>query len=172
MPLWEADLVDGFGNGCAILLRTHHAIADGTALVQALLSLADPPDGGPSHAGQRPLAEGAAFGVPIRGLFRPSGVSDGRPGLMDHARAVADRAAMLRRLGFAPRDEPSVLRGPLSGRKRMTWSPAGPSSRPNERGGRTAQPSTTSRWPPWPARCAATCKPTTSRSTDSPPWCR
>jgi diacylglycerol O-acyltransferase / wax synthase len=124
-PLWEAHLVDGFGDGCAILLRTHHAIADGTALVQALLALADPPDGGTRHAGQRLLAGRPFFGVPIRGLSRPS-ADDGRPALTARARAAVDRAAMLRRLGFAPGDEPSVLRGPLSGRKRMTWSPAVP----------------------------------------------
>jgi hypothetical protein len=121
--LWAADLIDGYGDGCAILLRTHHAIADGTALVQALLTLADPPEGSASHAGQRTLAESSAFGVPIRGLFLPAAMDGGRPGLMDHARAAVDRAAMLRRLGFASPDEPSVLRGPLSGRKRMTWSP-------------------------------------------------
>jgi wax ester synthase-like acyl-CoA acyltransferase family protein len=51
-PLWEAHLVDGFGDGWAILLRTHHAIADGTALVQALLALADPP--GRWHPACRP----------------------------------------------------------------------------------------------------------------------
>jgi wax ester synthase-like acyl-CoA acyltransferase family protein len=125
-PLWEAHLVDGFGDGWAILLRTHHAIADGTALVQALLALADPPpDGGTRHAGQRLLAERPFFGVPIRGPSRPS-ADDGRPALTARARAAVDRAAMLRRLGFAPGDEPSVLRGPLSGRKRMTWSPAVP----------------------------------------------
>ncbi|MGY2066769.1 wax ester/triacylglycerol synthase family O-acyltransferase [Blastococcus sp. SYSU DS0619] len=125
-PLWEADLIDGYGDGCAVLLRTHHAIADGTALVQALLTLADPPDGRPSHAGQRTLAAGSAFGLPSRGLLRPPGGDGGRPGLMDHARAAVDRTAMLQRLGFAAADEPSVLRGPLSGRKLMTWSPPVP----------------------------------------------
>jgi diacylglycerol O-acyltransferase / wax synthase len=124
-PLWEGHLVDGYRDGCAILLRSHHAIADGTALVQALLTLADPPEGRPAHPGQRELADGSTFGVPIRGLLRAQ-VDVGSPGWMDHARAVADRAAMLRRLGFAARDEPSVLRGPLTGRKRMTWSPAIP----------------------------------------------
>jgi diacylglycerol O-acyltransferase / wax synthase len=133
-PLWEAHLIDGFGDGCAILLRTHHAIADGTALVQALLTLADPLEGRESHAGQRPLAEGSAFGLPMRGLLRPPVDGDGRPSLMDHGRAAVDRTAMLRRLAFAPRDEPSVLRGPLSGRKLMTWSPPIPLERVKQAG--------------------------------------
>ena len=45
-PLWELHLLDGYGDGSALLLRTHHAIADGGALVQVLLSLADPLDAG------------------------------------------------------------------------------------------------------------------------------
>ena len=48
-PLWELHLFDGYGDGGA-LLRTHHAIADGGALMQVLLSLADPLDAG-EHAG-------------------------------------------------------------------------------------------------------------------------
>jgi diacylglycerol O-acyltransferase / wax synthase len=122
-PLWEADLVDGFGDGCAILLRTHHAIGDGTALVQALLTLADRPANSTRHAGQRLLAGPGGPSVPARGLARPP-ASD--VDLRSRVRAVADRGAMLRRLGFASQDDPSVLRGPLSGRKRMTWSPAVP----------------------------------------------
>lgn len=36
-PLWIAHLVDGYCDGRVILLRTHHALADGTALVQAAI---------------------------------------------------------------------------------------------------------------------------------------
>ena len=49
-PLWELHLLDGYGDGGALLLRTHHAIADGAALMQVLLSLADPLDTG-EHPG-------------------------------------------------------------------------------------------------------------------------
>jgi diacylglycerol O-acyltransferase / wax synthase len=45
-PLWELHLLDGYGDGGALLLRTHHAIADGGALMQVLLALADPLDAG------------------------------------------------------------------------------------------------------------------------------
>jgi WS/DGAT/MGAT family acyltransferase len=38
-PLWEVTLVDGYGSGCALVCRFHHAIADGIALSQVLLSL-------------------------------------------------------------------------------------------------------------------------------------
>lgn len=40
-PLWEAHLVDGFGDGSAVVLRLHHALADGIALGRVALSLTD-----------------------------------------------------------------------------------------------------------------------------------
>lgn len=40
-PLWEIHLVEEYGSGCALIVRLHHAIADGIALVQVLLSLTD-----------------------------------------------------------------------------------------------------------------------------------
>lgn len=41
-PLWEAWLIDGHGEGSVIFLRLHHAMADGMALAQVMLSLTDP----------------------------------------------------------------------------------------------------------------------------------
>ena len=40
-PLWEMHFVDGFGSGSALMVRLHHALADGMALSQVLLSLTD-----------------------------------------------------------------------------------------------------------------------------------
>lgn len=40
-PLWQFHLIEGYGAGCAVLARLHHAIADGIALIQVLLSLTD-----------------------------------------------------------------------------------------------------------------------------------
>src|SRR5829696_4993906 len=31
-PLWDMYLLEGYGDGCAVLVRMHHAIADGVAL--------------------------------------------------------------------------------------------------------------------------------------------
>ena len=53
-PLWELHLLDGYGDGAALLLHTHHAIADGAALMQVLLSLADPLDAS-EHANVPPV---------------------------------------------------------------------------------------------------------------------
>ena len=40
-PLWELHLVDGYRGGAAVLSRFHHALADGIALAEVLLSLTD-----------------------------------------------------------------------------------------------------------------------------------
>ncbi|MGN6187696.1 MAG: wax ester/triacylglycerol synthase family O-acyltransferase [Conexibacter sp.] len=41
-PLWHTWVVDGFGDGGAIVTRMHHCIADGIALARVMLSLTDP----------------------------------------------------------------------------------------------------------------------------------
>ena len=40
-PLWQLHLVEGYGDGCALVCRLHHCIGDGLALVHVLLSLTD-----------------------------------------------------------------------------------------------------------------------------------
>lgn len=117
-PLWEAHLIDGFrgdgdGRGCAILLRTHHAMADGTALVQALLTLVDNP-GNRGHPDQLPRP---ATARPPSSLLSRA---------LSAARQFGPRRAMVHRLGFGRADDPSPLRGPLSGRKQLSWSAAVP----------------------------------------------
>jgi diacylglycerol O-acyltransferase / wax synthase len=48
-PLWQVHFIDGYGGGSAVYSRLHHALADGMALMQVLLSLTDEsPDGGPA----------------------------------------------------------------------------------------------------------------------------
>jgi len=117
-PLWQAHLIDGYrgdgdGRGCAVLLRTHHAMADGTALVQALLTLVDSPGSG-GHPDQLPRP--ATVKPPSSVLSRTLGA----------VRRLGPRRAMLHRLGFGGSDDPSPLRGSLSGRKRLSWSQAIP----------------------------------------------
>lgn len=53
-PLWQIHIVEAYEGGTAIIWRSHHALADGMALVQVLLSLtddhADAPEGRPASA--------------------------------------------------------------------------------------------------------------------------
>lgn len=144
-PLWQAHLIDGYRSGCALLLRTHHALADGTALIQALLTLVDEP-AGTAHAGQLPLATGndtetwaEAAG---KGAGRLAGtlLSGWGSALTNPRRALdgvlgaSGTADLLTRAAFAGQDDPSILRGPLSGDKQLTWSVALPLQRVREAG--------------------------------------
>ncbi len=82
--LWEMQLIRGYSGGSAVLTRFHHAMADGLALAQVLLSMTDDEPGAdavlpafaPARRGRRslapllPLAVDAVNAAP--GLFRPS----------------------------------------------------------------------------------------------------
>ncbi|KRF36690.1 wax ester/triacylglycerol synthase family O-acyltransferase [Nocardioides sp. Soil805] len=72
-PLWEAWVIDGYGEGSVLFSRLHHAMADGMALAQVMLSLTDPapetPDPRPSPA-TRPENRGLV--TTATGLLRSS----------------------------------------------------------------------------------------------------
>jgi hypothetical protein len=40
-PLWRYDFIENYEGGSAIIMRIHHCIADGIALVGVMLSMAD-----------------------------------------------------------------------------------------------------------------------------------
>jgi diacylglycerol O-acyltransferase / wax synthase len=49
-PLWQVHIIENYDKGSVILVRIHHAIADGIALVRLLFSLTDLQPKGPSAA--------------------------------------------------------------------------------------------------------------------------
>ena len=53
-PLWVVHAIDGYGAGAALLLRTHHAIGDGRALVEVIAGLTEPLEARATAADQRP----------------------------------------------------------------------------------------------------------------------
>jgi diacylglycerol O-acyltransferase / wax synthase len=137
-------LLDGYGHGGALLLRTHHAIADGGALIQVLLSLTDPLEAG-EHTDVLPVHDDAA-GPPL--LPGPGGRTAGlaiaaarragsaacdlsallRAALADPRKAAelagfarAD-VAMLRKLGFGLTAGRNLLQGPLVPGKQRAWT--------------------------------------------------
>ena len=40
-PLWQMHLIENVNGGCAIVMRLHHCIGDGVALVKVLLGMTD-----------------------------------------------------------------------------------------------------------------------------------
>jgi diacylglycerol O-acyltransferase len=142
-PLWHAYFIDGYGDGCAIMLRVHHCIADGIALAQVFLSLTD---------GAPEVSRGTEVAVRTRGplaaITGPAGalagvvggvvanargtaatvVAEGRKVLAEPNRLVdlvsAGRAdaAVLAKLVLMPQDSNNVLRGTPGIAKRVVWS--------------------------------------------------
>jgi diacylglycerol O-acyltransferase / wax synthase len=90
-PLWHAYLVDGFGDGAAIINRMHHCIADGIALAGVKLSLTDSsPDAGiapATHERHHERADGASAIKGDPGMSRR--VAWGKPLSLAHVKDVA-----------------------------------------------------------------------------------
>jgi len=102
-PLWEMHLVERAGAGAAVVVRIHHAVADGLALVGVLLGLVD--------EGAVPAPEDVGVDVP--------------PTPRALGARLAAAGAGLRALGkdlLLPGDPPSPFRGALGGEKRVAWS--------------------------------------------------
>lgn len=112
-PLWQFHLVEGYGTGCAVLGRLHHAIADGIALMEVLLSLADeaepvphtepdpePPDvwqrlgGALSETLVRPALDSfkVALGMPPEGRTSTRSTQGFATGLLEPAVQAVSRA--------------------------------------------------------------------------------
>jgi diacylglycerol O-acyltransferase / wax synthase len=100
---WSFELVDLVPRGSALLVRIHHCIADGRALVALLAQLAD---------------EGIAASeeqAPVRPFSEPT-----------RAHRFLGQLGGLLRFFTLSRDPVSLLRRPLSGRKCVAWSEAIP----------------------------------------------
>ena len=104
------EVVDLLPVGSALLVRIHHCIADGRALVALLHELADR-SGDDADEGSRPGEERSA----IRKSSEPT-----------RARRFFGKFAALFRLFPLSRDPVSLLRRPLNGRKGVAWSEAIP----------------------------------------------
>ena len=130
-PLWDIHLVTGLDEGSAIYVRLHHALADGIALTQVLLSLtdatADADDdvadgrvdgGGARHHGVGELIEAARRAAPeVRSSLRSAG-SGRRPSRWSD-RLQGCRCARKLMLTRNPR---SALTGSAGMHKQAVWS--------------------------------------------------
>ncbi|MGB3714142.1 MAG: wax ester/triacylglycerol synthase family O-acyltransferase [Candidatus Promineifilaceae bacterium] len=138
-PLWQFHLVENFGDGCALLCRLHHCIADGIALVRVLLDLTT----------DEPLREGVVGGPQITGESE-NGTAQQNDGsrssknrevgraetlikqgmeflsdperMRESAALGIDSAVALGRLLLLSPDPETPFKGKLGVRKRCTWS--------------------------------------------------
>ena len=110
-PLWQSIWIKRYGQGSAMILRSHHAIADGMRMVQLAMSLFDAlPDGGPIlapaviQAGAHPHPPGQSLAQRVR-----SGLT-GATRVAGAARSLLPDGDVVRRVAKAGR---FALRNPL-----------------------------------------------------------
>ena len=136
-PLWEAYVIDGYGDGTALIMRMHHCIADGIALARVLLSLTDgQPDAGLAepeatdhHGFLDVLAAPAAVGTHLAaaGLHEALQlVSHPRSELSSLAGEGNADARALAKLLLTSADEKTVFTREVGVARRVTWSESFP----------------------------------------------
>lgn len=143
-PLWQMHVIDGYGDGGAIVVRLHHAMADGMALIGVLLALTEMSPGTPQpepddlsavanppgsllgswEALQLRTAELLGKGVKVgrRALLESleSYLNNDRP--RELAEIANDYAHAAGKLALRAPDPLNVFRGQLSVAKRAAWS--------------------------------------------------
>lgn len=124
-PLWEMHLIDGYGEGSAVYSRFHHALADGVALVQVLLSLTDPtPDADLTLVPPAEEAQHSRWDTAVQ-LAEESVLQ--LPGLLDVSRvgAAARLARQTTRIAtklLVTTNPPTAIAGQPGRVKRVLWS--------------------------------------------------
>ncbi len=138
-PLWHAYMVDGFGDGAAMMIRVHHCIADGISLARVMLSLTDaapgsgiaPAEPEPEPGRTRALLPGVAPVARMLTAGRRGGAVALRQGaeivsspshVTRLAGAVARDGATAVRLLLTPADSASAIKGEPGLSRRVAWS--------------------------------------------------
>jgi diacylglycerol O-acyltransferase / wax synthase len=135
-PLWELHLIQGYEAGSALLVRVHHAIADGISLARVLLSLTDARSEGGGRVPEAPEETEEASGTLARLLRGARTVAGSTRAawkrgaellsepihLMDLAVEGARSASAVSRLLTLLQDPSSPFRGELGETKRVAWS--------------------------------------------------
>jgi len=138
-PLWHTYLVEGFGDGAAIINRMHHCIADGIALARVMLSLTDsgpdagiaPPDPArpqtqparllPRVAGSTGRVIAAAGHVGVGAVRQGTGLVTSPSHASSLAGAIARDGVTALRLLLTPADAASAIKGDPGISRRVAW---------------------------------------------------
>ncbi len=137
-PLWHFHLIDGYDGRSVLLVRLHHAIADGIALVQVMLSMTDTDEEGATSPPPPRKPQGWS---PLAPVLRPArsalkltrktvdaairnsvSVARDPEHLVDLARVGADMALTTGRVLLMSSDPKTVYKGKLVVRKQAAWS--------------------------------------------------
>jgi WS/DGAT/MGAT family acyltransferase len=133
-PLWQIRIVEHYEGGAAVIVRAHHAIADGIAAMGVLLSLMDNGDGrqqstiGAFKAGahRRPWPSVPGAETLRQALELASDLLQEATQLASSpvktVRAGAGIAGELAYLLLMPQDSPTRFKGKPGGDKRVAWT--------------------------------------------------
>lgn len=144
-PLWQFQLVENYHGGSAILVRIHHCIGDGIALIGVFDSLTDASRDAPEEGAATPWVDDeskegeegdfwqriiAPMGDTLANAIRLSGKAGvgslhllANPELVvDYAKFVAAIAGELAVLATMPDDSPTRFKGKPGVAKRVAWS--------------------------------------------------
>lgn len=151
-PLWQFHLVEDYKGGSALMVRIHHCIADGIALIAVTQSLVDGGAPPPLRRARSPRAEGLegvedwiadallkpftnmtvkALGAAGEGAARSmgllmepqKGVGQGVSNSVDAAKMAYQVVSDLASLALMPDDSPTRLKGVPGRSKRVAWCP-------------------------------------------------
>ena len=136
-PLWQAYLVEGAGDtGNALVMRIHHALGDGFAMLYVLLGLADDPGeinlpfGGVPSPPDHATDDGSTTpGSPSAREDENRGRDDDGPGALaalSKAPSMLVRGASAAKIGIEsmtlPEEPASAVNGDLGLKKRAAWT--------------------------------------------------
>ena len=133
-PLWQMRIVEHYEGGAAVIMRIHHAIGDGIALVGVVLSLTDegartsypPYSSSRDRSHVRPRLSVPGLGTLRQGLRLSQDVLKQAEMLAaDPASTVRTGAGIAGELGYLllmPDDTPTRFKGTPKGDKRVSWT--------------------------------------------------
>jgi diacylglycerol O-acyltransferase / wax synthase len=138
-PLWQVHVVDDFDGGGALIMRYHHCIGDGTAMMTVIQRLFDPTPDASLRAVRASAANigrgrtGRALTPPLDAVERAARKALATAGaavdavthpqqVIDRAASVLEGAGMLAAELLKTSDPPSPLKGEFGMRKHVAWS--------------------------------------------------
>lgn len=131
LPLWQVQVIDGVEGGSALVMRCHHCIADGTAMMSVVSHLFDrearpraaaKPARRARHA--PPARSWLASAIePLQRAAQTVVEAASHPGqLVGNAALAVDGLATLLRELVQPADPASPFKGEFNARQRVAWS--------------------------------------------------
>jgi len=145
-PLWQFHLIDGYEGGSAMIVRAHHCIGDGIALISVMMTITDggidPPRRKKRERPEVPVSEGdwlsdavmkpltelatKAIGMYGGGVAKSiemlSNPQQGLAGSLEMAHTGAKVLGDVAAMALMADDSPTLLKGKPIGQKVVAWS--------------------------------------------------